>query len=692
MPSALKLLSVMVVLGLFVWLALSQSPRDRRVERLNAAIKEGLFYEPEEREEFVHSLFWLASAAGIHQTVRVNEPYISSEAGQYLNVYITDAATEEVTRCGAYNAVYDPELDAVFIDRSFVEAAEWKQILAAPDGQGGLDIPLSLKDVPSIRVLFRFVFLHELGHRQLHRTTYSSDSVERERQADDFALTHMEIAYAKASGAGIIAVEDYTGDQIEFPVTSDLPVPVQVQASVVEMAYIMLGAQFVLPTTASPFHGPDTHPNVVDRMISLIDSSLRRYASDGDLDALSHYILRKATQYREMAAAQPIEIRSRKPIVALIGGSSYVGILAGRPLDDLRVLSHSQLSSAHPPGGSISTNEGRMLWEASDPDISPLFWPLPDGKLLVLSQRTVLSLDAEPVPWSLKVEPLAETGDSLEDEDVELTNWNILGKPWPFSVLEARSKSEQWVILVEQNGTMRSARFSSILSAIQERTAMDGLGLDVETPVFSPTGLYLPFVRGEPPADFVGYVMLSIDDLSVQKVVRGNPPASHADYTFVDNELIMENFGQSRFALRSVDGLDQIFMVALEPDVDNPRLFPSLGVWLLDETAPPKLIASRPLTAYLATIDGMSPDLIKDLSLAPRIRSFGTTGAESNSLLINVDGEGLLRLDLQERTLRTAFPAGSPLLLWSESDDGKLFVAEKNGYKVFRLEVGDLPE
>lgn len=43
-----------------------------------------------------------------------------------------------VTGCPAYNAIYDPELDAIFLDQSFIALSEWKQALSAPDGNGDL--------------------------------------------------------------------------------------------------------------------------------------------------------------------------------------------------------------------------------------------------------------------------------------------------------------------------------------------------------------------------------------------------------------------------------------------------------------------------------------------------------------------------------------------------------------------------
>jgi hypothetical protein len=50
-------------------------------------------------------------------------------------------------------------------------------LLAAPDGKGGLDIALGLEDAPSLRVYERFVILHELGHRKLHRHAATSVDV-----------------------------------------------------------------------------------------------------------------------------------------------------------------------------------------------------------------------------------------------------------------------------------------------------------------------------------------------------------------------------------------------------------------------------------------------------------------------------------------------------------------------------------
>jgi hypothetical protein len=200
----------------------------------------------------------------------------------------------DVTGCPAYNAIYDPELDAIFLDQSFIALSEWKQVLAAPDGEWGLDIPLNVRDVPSINVFLRFVLLHEFGHRQLHRRQtvwYVDDATARRREdeADQFALEKMQNAFAIASKFGIEAIQEYTGNLISYPVTPDMPIDDQVEASLVEMIKVMLAAQFTLPSASATFAIGRSHPNVITRLVNLMDTAARTYHSDSLLRTLTEY-------------------------------------------------------------------------------------------------------------------------------------------------------------------------------------------------------------------------------------------------------------------------------------------------------------------------------------------------------------------------------------------------------------------
>jgi hypothetical protein len=150
MPTRPLMLARMVSLaGLVIWLLVDSSPLARRINRLNQLVATGKMYQPTdaEREALAKTVKWLGQAAGLSiARVAINETISTkvSEAGIF-RIYVTLPDQIDVTGCPAYNAIYDPELDAIFLDQSFIALSEWKQVLAAPDGEWGLPALLSIR-------------------------------------------------------------------------------------------------------------------------------------------------------------------------------------------------------------------------------------------------------------------------------------------------------------------------------------------------------------------------------------------------------------------------------------------------------------------------------------------------------------------------------------------------------------------
>jgi hypothetical protein len=122
--------------GLVIWLLVDSSPLARRINRLNQLVATGKMYQPTdaERDALAKTVKWLAQAGGLSiARIAINERLspTENETG-VLHVYVTLPDQIDVTGCPAYNAIYDPELDAIFLDQSFIALSEWKQVLAAP--------------------------------------------------------------------------------------------------------------------------------------------------------------------------------------------------------------------------------------------------------------------------------------------------------------------------------------------------------------------------------------------------------------------------------------------------------------------------------------------------------------------------------------------------------------------------------
>lgn len=223
----------------------------------------------------------------------------------------------------------------------------------------GLDIPLRVKDVPSINVFFRFVLLHEFGHRQLHRQSTSwyfteAMSRRREEEADTFALEKMKDAFSLAPAFGIEAVEENTGSLINYPVKGDMPIGEQIEASLVEMIKVMLAAQLGLPSASATFADGRSHPNVIARLVSLMDAAARTYRSDGLLKVLARYTQLQTHKVEALAKMRPLEIRSTLPVTGLAWGGKSPGLLVRTAANGLYHVPGKMLANASAPGASIT--------------------------------------------------------------------------------------------------------------------------------------------------------------------------------------------------------------------------------------------------------------------------------------------------------------------------------------------------
>jgi hypothetical protein len=259
---------------LLTWLVLDHGGRvSERCGAVNDALKRGAIrpVATDEMAPFVTTVRWLAAAAGVREPIVVNVPF-APHVDNRLHVFTTTPDAVSITRCGRGNAIYDAELDAIFVDHDVIHSMDWDRLLAQTE--------LGFRDVPSLRVYTRFVLLHEFGHRVLHRRTGGlfdvggpatrNDPQRREREADHFATVTMPAAYAIAARFSVQPIEEYTGDTIQYRVTPSMPLEDQVQASLVEMANVVALGTEILSNGRSAFLGTMTHPSMLQRARGLI--------------------------------------------------------------------------------------------------------------------------------------------------------------------------------------------------------------------------------------------------------------------------------------------------------------------------------------------------------------------------------------------------------------------------------------
>jgi hypothetical protein len=135
-----RLLAAAVCLGLLLWLVFQPSPTERRRTAIDNALREGRIGQlsPDQTAWMSTTVSWMAGAAGVTDPVALNAPFLAGR----LNVYTTTPASSTVTHCGRGNAVYDAELDAIFLDqglfdnndfRTFLSASAYGSVGEAPD-------------------------------------------------------------------------------------------------------------------------------------------------------------------------------------------------------------------------------------------------------------------------------------------------------------------------------------------------------------------------------------------------------------------------------------------------------------------------------------------------------------------------------------------------------------------------------
>ena len=167
------------------WLAVSDGPTTRRVRKINDAIRSrGLGQLPTLARERLELQFpWLAEISGLQSRVRINQE-IDPAA---LNLIVTTPEFEEITGCGLWNALYDPSVQTIFVDRSLV----WPVELLVEGDKGTVSM-YRLDNTNIVVGFLNFILAHELGHwRRRSKTAgcfvYAMPNEERPSKKENFA-------------------------------------------------------------------------------------------------------------------------------------------------------------------------------------------------------------------------------------------------------------------------------------------------------------------------------------------------------------------------------------------------------------------------------------------------------------------------------------------------------------------------
>ena len=263
---ALKIIIGCVCAALMAWLVFS--PSTNRVDAINNAIKTHRLNHLVDSDLKALSLIvgMICKASGINERVRLDEPILQYRPLSFL---VTDSKLEKLTHCSKSNAIYDKELNAVFIDESLVVPTEWNHYMPA----GRFPILVTAKEMPFLQTFLEFVIAHEIGHFKLHRhlrnnfdASMSKNSGEFQRQelqADSFAVQTMIKAIMADKDGNFLPKN--IGGTMELNADTMNSATDKAVLAITDVGRNMPVALLMGPETYSPYETDAAHPAFFER-------------------------------------------------------------------------------------------------------------------------------------------------------------------------------------------------------------------------------------------------------------------------------------------------------------------------------------------------------------------------------------------------------------------------------------------
>lgn len=152
-PLAILFVAVPLLIGLLLF------PYDR-VKELNSRLsksEKALRIDP----SFEERVLWIAKYSGVDKPVKVNQRINQN----CLNVVVVNSSMKPLTRCERGNAIYNPALDAIFIDEYLVKPIDLPFL--GPSEEASTQESRTMEEYDFIPSTLNFIIAHELGHRKL---------------------------------------------------------------------------------------------------------------------------------------------------------------------------------------------------------------------------------------------------------------------------------------------------------------------------------------------------------------------------------------------------------------------------------------------------------------------------------------------------------------------------------------------
>ncbi len=264
-----RLFWVSVAIVLLIWLYRSSAGNVLRGNDLQTQISTGLVgkLDPHFSETLTQEFQELAAASGAPLPEIVLNKYPQPNK---LVVLVTSPKAEHTTGCGRGNAVYDPSLDVIFIDADALTPILNKSPYGTPL------VARSIVDDPVARAYRDFLFLHELGHRVLHRSkTRIYDQLTEpkslEDEADAFAMRTMARFFKEYNPPILPPTEGGTRFKLPMAVTGEDGAFVVLGQMVYEINQGFLFSDL----RQSPYSIDRAHRRFIDRAKNLLASASR---------------------------------------------------------------------------------------------------------------------------------------------------------------------------------------------------------------------------------------------------------------------------------------------------------------------------------------------------------------------------------------------------------------------------------
>jgi hypothetical protein len=652
---------VALALGCFAfigWLAFDAAPATARRAALDQALRDATIgkLESEESESLMRQLTWLARAVGITDEIALNQPFHTGR----LNIYTTTPAAYNVTYCATRNALYDAELDAVFIDEGIFKADDYRSLLEASP-YGGM---MSLNDLPFQKVYLRFIILHELGHRQLHRNSghfldlvkpgHNTTLLRFEAEADQFAIDKLQIAYQRDLQAGGSLVGRGMSDVLDQSEKETSPAD-RVWIDLVGMVTMMNAFNLFLPNPYAPFYEDRAHLTFLDRATGLINQALNNQGLNQQLRASFAFQRRYRERQHEMLEAPLVEVLAPVPIGSVNFDGQGLVIGAG-DMSEILHVPYAQLESrgarqtvALPPttAGSVhDVTEKSVTW--STPTLGTIMFR-DDG-------HTYL---AQVEGWRAQ-----ETGVRQVLEGASFPQLAVPPEPAELAFLVAAPNDSRTDHLYVFKGDqlLGKTTLATVTQEFVARGAPVGCGIALNTANLNK--VYFTISKPEKGGEdrWFGVAALEPATLQVLHVAALQFPSELQ--TVSDSRLVVVPNGTSEH-----------FILIKNVTVPGHQ---GWVAWLLSATEAPQQIAAQSfLSGEIAGSVGPRLDHIFDATLS---RAFWLPPEQ---IVIVSNADSIYVLDVPTRRVRLAFHPGDETLQCSVSANGMMAMYMPGGHKTY---------